>query len=86
MLSYPEVYADITGKYDFTDFAEGKLAYSIVDGKNYGIPFDAGTVVGTYRTDYLAEAGYTIEDVLALTSLPITMKRSQSILVRSAMV
>lgn len=63
VLSYPEVYADITGKYDFTDFAEGKLAYSIVDGKNYGIPFDAGTVVGTYRTDYLAEAGYTIEDL-----------------------
>ena len=63
VLSYPEVYADITGKYDFTDFAEGKLAYSIVDGKNYGIPFDAGTVVGTYRTDYLEEAGYTIEDL-----------------------
>ena len=63
VLSYPEVYADITGKYDFTDFAEGKLAYTIVDGKNYGIPFDAGTVVGTYRTDYLAEAGYTIEDL-----------------------
>ena len=63
VLSYPEVYADITGKYDFTGFAEGKLAYSIVDGKNYGIPFDAGTVVGTYRTDYLAEAGYTIDDL-----------------------
>lgn len=63
VLSYPEVYADITGKYDFTDFAEGKLAYTIVDGKNYGIPFDAGTVVGTYRTDYLAEAGYTIDDL-----------------------
>ena len=63
VLNYPEVYADITGKYDFTDFAEGKLAYSVVDGKNYGIPFDAGTVVGTYRTDYLAEAGYTIDDL-----------------------
>ena len=63
VLSYPEVYADITGKYDFDDFAEGKLAYSVVDGKNYGIPFDAGTVVGTYRTDYLAEAGYTIDDL-----------------------
>ena len=63
VLNYPEVYAEITGKYDFTDFAEGKLAYSVVDGKNYGIPFDAGTVVGTYRTDYLAEAGYTIDDL-----------------------
>lgn len=63
ILSYPEVYADITGKYDFTDFAEGKLAYSIVDGKNYGVPFDAGTTVGTYRTDYLEAAGYTIDDM-----------------------
>lgn len=63
VLSYPEVYADITGKYDFDGFAAGKLAYSVVDGKNYGVPFDAGTVVGTYRTDYLAEAGYTIADL-----------------------
>lgn len=63
VLSYPEVYADITGKYDFEGFAEGKLAYSIVDGKNYGVPFDAGTVVGTYRTDYLEKAGYTVADL-----------------------
>lgn len=63
VLSYPEVYADITGKYDFDGFAEGKLAYSVVDGKNYGVPFDAGTVVGTYRTDYLEKAGYTIADL-----------------------
>ena len=67
VLSYPEVYADITGKYDFDGFAEGKLAYSIVDGKNYGVPFDAGTVVGAYRTDYLEAAGYTIADVTDIT-------------------
>ena len=63
VLSYPEVYADITGKYDFDGFGAGKLAYTVVNGKNYGVPFDAGTVVGTYRTDYLAEAGYTIDDL-----------------------
>lgn len=63
VLSYPEVYADITGKYDFDGFAEGKLAYSVVDGKNYGVPFDAGTVVATYRTDFLEQAGYTIADL-----------------------
>ena len=63
VLSYPEVYADITGKYDFEGFGAGKLAYSTVNGQNHGIPFDAGTVVGTYRTDYLAEAGYTIADL-----------------------
>ncbi len=63
VLSYPEVYADLTGKYDYTDFGAGKLAYSTVEGKNHGIPFDAGTVVGTYRTDFLAEAGYTVADL-----------------------
>ena len=63
ILSYPEVYHDITGKYDFEGFAAGKLAYSTVDGKNYGVPFDAGTVVGTYRTDYLEQAGYTVADL-----------------------
>ncbi len=63
ILSYPEVYADITGKYDFEGFAAGKLAYSTVNGQNYGVPFDAGTVVGTYRTDFLEKAGYTIADL-----------------------
>ena len=63
VMSYPEVYAEITGKYDFEGFGAGKLAYSTVDGKNYGVPFDAGTVVGTYRTDYLEQAGYTVADL-----------------------
>ena len=51
VTNYPEVYADLTGKYDYEGFAQGKLAYSIVDGKNHGIPFDAGTAVAAYRTD-----------------------------------
>jgi lactose/L-arabinose transport system substrate-binding protein len=63
VLSYPEVYANITGKYDFEGFGAGKLAYSVVDGQNYGIPFDAGTAVATYRIDYLEAAGYTIADL-----------------------
>ena len=62
VTNYPEVYADLTGKYDYEGFAEGKLAYSIVDGKNHGIPFDAGTAVAAYRTDYLEAAGYTVAD------------------------
>ena len=62
VTNYPEVYADLTGKYDYEGFAQGKLAYSIVDGKNHGIPFDAGTAVAAYRTDYLEAAGYTVAD------------------------
>ena len=63
IMNYPEIYADLTEKYDYTDFAAGKVAYSVVDGKNYGIPFDAGTAVAAYRTDYLEQAGYTIADL-----------------------
>lgn len=65
--NYPEVYFDITGKYDMTDFAPAKAAYSTVDGKNYGIPFDAGTCVAAFRTDFLAEAGYTVADLTDIT-------------------
>ena len=63
VMFYPEVYANLTGKYDYEGFPAGKLAYSTVDGQNHGIPFDAGTVVATYRTDLLEQAGYTIADL-----------------------
>ena len=63
VMNYPEVYANITGQYDFEGFPAGKLAYSTVNGQNHGIPFDAGTVVATYRTDLLEQAGYTIADL-----------------------
>ena len=63
VMNYPEVYANITGQYDFEGFPAGKLAYSTVNGQNHGIPFDAGTVVATYRTDFLEQAGYTIADL-----------------------
>jgi len=63
IINYPEIYAELTGQFDYANFAAGKTAYSVVDGKNYGIPFDAGTAVATYRTDYLEEAGYTVADL-----------------------
>ena len=63
VMNYPEVYGNLTGKYDYEGFPAGKLAYSTVNGQNHGIPFDAGTVVGTYRTDFLEQAGYTIADL-----------------------
>lgn len=67
VANYPEVYTDITDMYDFEGFGEAKQAYSTVDGRHYGIPFDAGTVVAAYRTDYLAEAGYTVADLTDIT-------------------
>ena len=61
---YPEAFTDLTDSgIDFSQFAAGKLSYSTVDGKNYGVPFDNGAVIGAYRTDYLEQTGYTIDDL-----------------------
>lgn len=61
---YPEAFTDLSDSgIDFSQFAEGKLSYSTVDGANYGVPFDNGAVVSCYRTDILDEAGYSIADI-----------------------
>lgn len=66
--AYPEAFTDLTDSgIDFSQFPEGKLAYSTVGGKNYGVPFDNGCVIGCYRTDILEQAGYTIEDLTDIT-------------------
>ncbi len=68
LQNYPEVFADLTDSgINFDDFAETKVANSVVDGKNYGVPYDSNTVIACYRTDYLAEAGYTIDDLTDIT-------------------
>ncbi len=68
VLSYPEAIADITSSgIDFKQFGEAKTAYSVVDGKNYGVPFDNGAVISCLRTDVLEQAGYTVEDFTDVT-------------------
>lgn len=68
VISYPDAFADLTGSgIDFTQFGASKVAYSTVDGKNYGVPFDNGAVVACYRTDILEEAGYTVDDLTDIT-------------------
>ena len=68
VISFPDVCADLTNSgIDFSQFAAGKTAYSVVDGKNYGVPFDNGAVVACYRTDLLEQAGLTIDDFTDIT-------------------
>ena len=65
---YPELFTDLTNSgIDFSEFAPSKLAYSELNGKNYGVPFDNGAVINCVRTDYLAQAGYTPEDFNDIT-------------------
>ncbi len=68
VISYPDAFTDLADSgIDFSQFAEGKTAYSVVDGKNYGVPFDNGAVIGCYRTDILEQAGLTIDDFTDIT-------------------
>lgn len=68
VVSYPDVFMDLTDSgIDFSEFSAGKVACSTVDGKNYGVPFDSGAAIAAYRTDILAEAGYTVDDFTDIT-------------------
>ena len=67
-MSFPDLFLDLEASgINFDDFAAGKTAYSIVDGKHYGVPFDNGAAIAAYRTDILEEAGFTVEDFTDIT-------------------
>ena len=67
-MNYADIFVDLTDSgIAFDQFAAGKLGYSTVDGKNYGCPFDNGTVIQCVRTDDLAAAGLTVEDFTDVT-------------------
>lgn len=68
VIKYPDGFVDLTDSgIDFKSFSAGKVGFSTVDGKNYGVPFDNGAVIACYRSDILAEAGYTVKDFENIT-------------------
>ncbi len=68
VINYPDLFADWSDtKVDFSQFPEGVVAYSTVDGTHYGLPFDNGTAVSALRTDILQEAGLTVKDFTDMT-------------------
>ena len=67
-MSYPELFTDLTASgVDYTQYPAGIVAYSQVDGKNFGLPFDNGAAINAIRTDIIAEAGYTLADFTDIT-------------------
>lgn len=63
LKAYPDMFYEMTDSFKAEDFAQYKISATSVDGKNYGLPFDSG-VSGLYvRTDYLEQAGYTVDDL-----------------------
>ena len=68
VMNFPEMFTDITDSgIAFDEFASAKVGMSMVDGRNYGVPFDNGTTVLALRTDVLEEVGFTIEDFTDVT-------------------
>lgn len=68
VISYPDAFTDMTGSgVDFKQFGAAKVAYSVIDGKNYGVPFDNGAVISCVRTDVIEQAGYTVDDFKDIT-------------------
>lgn len=66
--SYPGTFAEFTNSsVDFSQFSQYKVDALTVDSKIYGIPFDIGVTGMFYRTDLLAEAGYSAEDLQNIT-------------------
>lgn len=68
VITYTDGFVDLTDKgIQFDNFSAGKLGFSTVDGKNYGVPFDNGAVIACYRTDILKKAGFTVKDFENIT-------------------
>lgn len=68
VISFPEIFMDLTDSgIDFSQFGQAKTLYSVIDGKNYGVPFDNGAAIACYRTDILKEAGLTLDDFTDIT-------------------
>lgn len=63
VINYADAFADLTKRgITWGEFPESVVAYSTVEEKNWGVPFDNGTAVQALRIDYLEQAGLTMKD------------------------
>ncbi|MGV8987043.1 MAG: ABC transporter substrate-binding protein [Cypionkella sp.] len=67
LLSFPGAFEPLTDKIDYTKFAPYKVELATVEGQTYSLPFDSGVTGLFYRSDLLAEAGYTADDLQNIT-------------------
>ncbi|WP_059045791.1 ABC transporter substrate-binding protein [Paenibacillus rubinfantis] len=63
LQAYPDSFRDMSDLIKPEDFAEYKIGPTSYNGKQYGVPFDSGATALYVRTDYLEQAGYTVDDV-----------------------
>ena len=68
VINYPDLFSELSDSgIDFSQFPAAVTDYSVIDGTNYGLPFDSGTAISALRTDVLAEAGFTVDDFTDIT-------------------
>lgn len=67
LQSFPGAFEALNDKIDYSTFAPYKVDLATLDGKTYSLPFDSGVTGFFYRSDILAEAGYTDADLQNIT-------------------
>ena len=68
VADYPDAWVSIDDAgVNWDNVGAEKQSYSTINGVHYGFPVDNGTAIFAYRTDLLAEAGYSIDDVTGCT-------------------
>lgn len=65
--NYPNAFVPLNDKVDLSQFAQFKVAFSEVDGKNYAVPLDNGVTATFLRTDIIEEAGLSVADFTDIT-------------------
>lgn len=65
--TFPGSFADLTDKFDYSQYLSFKVDAVSQDGKTYALPFDTGATALYYRLDLIEQAGYTEEDMQDLT-------------------
>lgn len=65
--TFPGSFADLTDKFDYSQFLSFKVDAVSQEGKTYALPFDTGATALYYRLDLIEQAGYSEEDMQNLT-------------------
>ncbi len=67
LQSFPGSFEPLGGAIDMNKFAPYKVSLASLNGQAYSVPFDSGVTGFFYRTDYLADAGYSEADLQDIT-------------------
>lgn len=67
LRSFPGAFAPMSGIVDYKQFAKYKVDLMTMNGKTYGLPFDAGVTGMYYRRDLIAKAGFSDKDMQNIT-------------------